>query len=138
MASITFDIAVDPPPEEVWDAVRDVGAVHERLVPELIKDTRLEGSIRVITFGDGSVIRERIVDIDDESRRIAYAAIEGGPPHDHHNSSMQVVADGKGGSRVIWTTDFLPDELAGTLRGVLEQAAVTIEETLNESARAAR
>jgi hypothetical protein len=82
-------------------------------------------------------MRERIVDIDDEAQRIAYTAVEGGLPAEHHNSSMRVVADGKGGNRLISTTDFLPDELAGTLRGVLERAAVTIEGTLNESARGA-
>ena len=31
MASIRKEILVNAPPEQVWDAVRDVGAVHQRL-----------------------------------------------------------------------------------------------------------
>jgi uncharacterized protein YndB with AHSA1/START domain len=33
MASIRKEIHVDAPPEKVWDALRDVGALHERVVP---------------------------------------------------------------------------------------------------------
>ena len=33
MASIRKEILLDARPEEVWDAVRDIGALHTRLVP---------------------------------------------------------------------------------------------------------
>jgi hypothetical protein len=32
MASVRKQIEIDARPEEVWDAVRDFGALHERLV----------------------------------------------------------------------------------------------------------
>ena len=33
MASIHREIVIDAPAEKVWDAVRDVGAIHRRLAP---------------------------------------------------------------------------------------------------------
>jgi len=38
MASIRKEILIDAPPEDVWAAVRDVGAVHRRLAPGFVVD----------------------------------------------------------------------------------------------------
>jgi hypothetical protein len=66
MASIRKEILLDARPEEVWDAVRDIGALHTRLVPGFVTDTRLEEGARIVTFGNGMVVRELIVDLDDQ------------------------------------------------------------------------
>src|SRR5882762_30789 len=39
MASIRKEIVIEASPKRVWDAVRDVGAVHERLAPGFVVDT---------------------------------------------------------------------------------------------------
>jgi hypothetical protein len=62
----------------VWDAIRDIGALHTRLVPGFVIDTRLEPGVRVVTFGDCTVVTEPIVDIDEHERRLVWGAI-GGP-----------------------------------------------------------
>jgi polyketide cyclase/dehydrase/lipid transport protein len=72
MASIRKEILIKARPEDVWAAVRDVGALHTRLVPGFVVDTRLEQGARVVTFGNGMVARELIVDLDDEARRLAW------------------------------------------------------------------
>src|SRR5207237_1326929 len=82
-------------PERIWDAVRDVGAVHERLAPGFVVDTRLQPGARVVTFANGLVARELIVDVDDEARRLAWAVV-GSPRLTHHNASLQVFDDGDG------------------------------------------
>jgi hypothetical protein len=46
MASIRKGIVIEAPAETVWAAVRDVGAVHERLAPGFVVDTRLEDGAR--------------------------------------------------------------------------------------------
>ena len=74
MASIHKEIRIHARPEKVWDAVRDVGAIHTRLAPGFVVDTRLEADARVVTFANGMVVRELIVDVDDESRREVRAA----------------------------------------------------------------
>jgi carbon monoxide dehydrogenase subunit G len=127
MASIRKEILVDRTPEHVWDVLRDVGALHTRLVPGFVTDTRLEDGARVVTFGNGLVARERIVDVDDEARRVVWSVVGG--RFTHHNASVQVFADG-GGSRLVWIADLLPDEIAGDIRAMIDAAASVMKPTL--------
>jgi len=94
MASIHREILIDAPPAQVWDAVRDVGALHTRLVPGFVVDTKLEDGARVVTFGNGMVVRELIIDVNDETHRIAWAAV--GTAMTHHNASFQVFTESRG------------------------------------------
>ena len=129
MASIRKEIVVTAPVEDVWAAIRDVGAPHKRLAPGFLVDTRLEGDARVVTFANGLVVRERIVDVDDAARRLCWAVV-GSPRLTHHNASLQVFAEGGGRSRVVWIADLLPDEIAGDIRGLIEQGMTVMKKTL--------
>jgi carbon monoxide dehydrogenase subunit G len=129
MASIRKEIEIEVPADKVWDAVRDVGAVHRRLAPGFVVDTRLEDGARVVTFASGMVARELIVDVDDAARRLVWAVV-GSPRLTHHNASMQVFADGNRGSRVVWIADLLPDEMAGYIAGMMEEGLATMKKTL--------
>jgi carbon monoxide dehydrogenase subunit G len=131
MASIHKEILVGARPETVWAALRDVGALHTRVVPGFVVDTRLEDGARVVTFGNGMVARELIVDVDDEARRVVWAVVGG--RFTHHNASVQVFADGNGGSRLVWIADLLPNELAGDIRAMIEQAATVMKPTLERA-----
>ena len=77
MASIHREVTVEAAPELIWNAIRDVGAVHERLAPGFVVDTRLEEGARIVTFGNGVVARELIVDLDEGSRRLVWSAVGG-------------------------------------------------------------
>ena len=129
MASIRREIVIEASPERIWDAVRDVGAVHERLAPGFVVDTRLQAGARVVTFANGLVARELIVDVDDEARRLAWAVV-GSPRLTHHNASMQIFDDGDRGSRVVWIADLLPNEIAGTIAAMIEEGLGTMKKTL--------
>src|SRR5688572_24037044 len=91
MASIHRDIVIHAPADQVWSALQDVGALHTRLVPGFVTDCRLEEGARVVTFGNGIVARELILDVDAERRRVAWSATGGRLTH--HNASAQVVAE---------------------------------------------
>ena len=69
MASIHKDILIDASPNDVWDAVRDFGTLHTRLVPGFVTDTKLDGEARIVTFANGTVARELLVDCDEARRR---------------------------------------------------------------------
>jgi len=129
MASIRKEIPLESNAENVWAAVRDVGALHQRLVPGFVVDTRLEEGARIVTFGNGMVVRELIVDLDDESRRLAWSARGGRLTH--HNASVQVFADGTRRCRLVWIADLLPNELAGEIRAMIDQAAAVMKKTLD-------
>ena len=129
MASIRKEILIEARPEAVWDAVRDVGAVHERLAPGFVVDTRLEDGARIVTFASGLVACELIVDVDDAARKLVWAVV-GSPRLTHHNASMQVFADGERRSRVVWIADLLPNEIAGYIAGLIEEGLGTMKKTL--------
>jgi carbon monoxide dehydrogenase subunit G len=128
MASIRREVQVNAPPEQVWAAVRDVGAVPERLAPGFVVDTRMEQAARVVTFASGLVARELIVDVDDAARRLVWAVV-GSPRLTHHNASLQVLAEGEG-SRLVWVADLLPNEVAGHIQALIEQGLGVMKQTL--------
>ncbi|MEO8607557.1 MAG: SRPBCC family protein [Chloroflexota bacterium] len=132
MATIHKEILIDARPEAVWDAVRDVGAVHKRLTPGVLTNAHMDGDARVVTFANGLVLRELIVTIDDEARRFAYASVQGRATH--HNASMQVFADGENHSRIVWITDVLPDELAQSISQLVELGSQAMKQTLESQA----
>jgi uncharacterized protein YndB with AHSA1/START domain len=137
MASIRHEIVIDAPPEQVWDVLRDVGAVHERLLPGRVADSRIEGGQRILTFPDGHVIRELIVAVDDATRRLAYSVIEGArPPADYHHASFEVLQESRRASRLIWTTDVLPHALAARIRIIMERGAIEMKEAIEAAAPA--
>ena len=114
MASIHKDIPIDAHPNDVWAAVRDFGAVHRRLVPGFVLDARLDGETRVVSFANGTVARELLVDCDDARRRLVYAVIS--ERVKQHSASVQVAADGDTRARLIWIVDVLPNEIAPLYR----------------------
>ncbi|HET7219048.1 MAG TPA: SRPBCC family protein [Vicinamibacterales bacterium] len=132
MASIRKEIAVEAAADRVWAAIRDVGSIHLRLARDFVVDTRLEGDGRIVTFANGAVIRERIVDIDDGSRRLAYTVVEWRATH--HHATFQVFAEGARRSRVVWIADLLPDDLAADVDGMMEQGSAAIKRTLESAA----
>ena len=134
MASIHKTVTIDAPAGFIWDAIRDVGAIHTRLAQGFVLDTRLEGDTRLVTFAGGMVARERIVDLDENAHRLAYSVVEGRPTH--HNASIQVFAEGDR-SRVVWIADLLPHDLAGPIGGMMEQGCAAMKRTLEASSQAA-
>lgn len=132
MASIRKEIRTTARPEDAWAALRDIGALHTRLVPGFVVDTRLEGEERIVTFGNGMVVREPIIDINDELRRVAWAAIGG--QLTHYSASAQVIADSEAGTRIVWIADLLPNEAAPGVEQMMEQGMAVMKTTLDKLA----
>lgn len=132
MASIRKEIVTSARPDQVWDALRDVGALHTRLVPGFVVDTKLAAGERIVTFGNGMVIREPIVAIDDSAMRVVWGAIGGSLTH--YNGSAQVFAEADGQTRVVWIADLLPDEAAPAIEGMMEAGMEAMKPTLDRLA----
>lgn len=124
MASLFKSIRIHAPAAAIWDAVRDVGALHTRLVPGFVVNTQLEPGARVVTFANGLRIREPIITLDDSRRRLVWGA-EGGATT-HYNAVMQVVADGEH-TLVHWTSDFLPDSVEHAISGMQDQGLAAMK-----------
>ena len=143
MATIRKDIPLKAPAARVWDVIRDVGAIHTRLAPGFVVDTRLEegarvpagtGSrafARVVTFANGLVARELIVTVDDEAKRLVYSVVGGAATH--HNASFQVIPTADGQTSLVWITDVLPDNVATPLGAMIDAGSTVIRRTLDEA-----
>jgi hypothetical protein len=130
MASIRKQVHVDAPVAKVWDALRDVGALHTRLVPGFVVDTKMDGSARIVTFGNGQVAREEIVSVDDDLRRVAWAILD--DPFEHY-SGVAWVEPEVGGARFVWSVDLLPDEMADKVKAMMDAGIQVIKKTLERS-----
>ena len=135
MASLRQDITINAPAADVWSALRDFGAVHQRLAPGFVTDCRLDGDARIVTFFNGMVARELLVDIDDAAQRLVYAIVDGKATH--YSASAQVFADSAGSCRFVWIIDLLPNELAGPIGAMQAQGAKVLKQTLECQAAAA-
>jgi hypothetical protein len=131
MATLRRQIALNANPTAVWSAIRDFGAVHTRVAPgfltKLEMDPGSDGSDRIVTFFNGLVARERLITADDETCRLVYAVVEGRASH--YNAAVQVFPEGDG-SRLVWTIDLLPDDLAPAIGGMMDHAAGFMKKTL--------
>jgi hypothetical protein len=134
MASIRKEISIDVRPADAWAAVSDFGALHERLAPGFVTDARMDGDdARIVTFFNGAVVRETLVGIDDEARRLAYAIVDGPLEFAHYNGSAQVFADGEG-CRFVWIVDVLPHEFAEVVDDLMERGIGVMKKTLESHA----
>jgi carbon monoxide dehydrogenase subunit G len=134
MATLHKDIFIAASPDHVWDAVRDIGALHTRLVPGFVLNTLVEddGEARTVTFANGLVVREAILSLDDERRRIAWTA-EGGGVATHYNAALTVEPTDTG-SHVLWTTDFLPNAQRESIAAMQDQALRSMKRALESDA----
>jgi hypothetical protein len=128
MASIRREITVDAAADHVWDAIRDFGNVHKRVVPGFVTDLKLEGEARIVTFANGSVAREILVGIDEEARRLVYTIPS--PRLTAHSASVQVFDAPGGTCRLVWITDVLPNEIADYIGQQMDSALPIMRETL--------
>src|SRR5215471_3263073 len=128
MASIFCEVLIDRSPDDVWDAMRDVGALHTRLVKGFVTDCRMDGDARIVTFANGVVAREEIISVDDERRRVAWNSVGG--RMSHYNASAQVIADGTR-ALVIWIADLLPNEMAPAIGGMMDAGMAAMKRTLD-------
>jgi hypothetical protein len=134
MATIQKEILTHASVDQVWDAVRDIGALHTRLVPGFVLDTRLEPGARVVTFFNGVTARELIVTLDEDRRRLVWAAESSFLKY--YNGSAQVLERGPL-TCVVWTADFLPDEVAAAVGPLMDAGAEAMKSALDRLAEKA-
>ena len=133
MASIRKEIETKARPDDAWAAIADIGALHTRLVPGFVVDTKLDPGARVVTFDNGMVVREPIVTIEGTSRRLVWTA-EGGRTT-HYNASVQVFSHSDETTAVVWIADFLPDAMTGQIAAAMEAGLTVMKKTLDRLER---
>jgi len=125
MATIHIERIIEAPADFVWDRLRDFGALHTRVAPGFILDTVVEDDIRTVTFDGGLVMRERLIAIDDEHRRIVYSILA--DLFEHHSASNMIVPEGEDRCRLVWVVDFLPDDPKDRITAMMNAGADAIK-----------
>jgi hypothetical protein len=138
MTSIAVEISTDASPGAVWNAVRDIGALHTRLVPGFVVATELVAGGRRVTFGNGMVAVEPVVSLNDDLRRLVWTVQGGSLGLAHYNAAVQVYSREIGGSRVVWTADILPDEAAVPIGAMMREGAIAMNAALTKLAAASQ
>ncbi len=129
MGSIRREATIRVPVETAWAALRDV-ARPNRLFAGVLTDATIAGNARTVTFANGMVARERIIDVDDATRRVAYCVVG---MFEHHSASMQVIPEGEGRCRFIWIADLLPDAQMDGVASLMEQGTKAMVRNLERS-----
>jgi carbon monoxide dehydrogenase subunit G len=132
MATIIKHVSIDANPAEVWDALEDFGAVHRRLVPGFVTACELDGEARNVTFSNGTTARERLVTSDAATRRLVYAVVS--ERIRQHSASAQVFEDGNGKTRLTWTVDVLPNEVAPYISAQMDLGAAAMQKAFAKKA----
>lgn len=125
-----YHVDIDRPVDTVWTAVRDVYNVDTRLVPGMVSVVAKDGDVRVVTFANGAVVREQIVEIDDTDRRLVYGVLGEGIAF--HRATMQVRLRGAG-STLLWSAEYLPAEIGSHLRDVMTHGIALMKRTLEQA-----
>ena len=133
MATARTEITIDANADDVWEVIRDFENGPLLMARGHVTSSRTEDGVRVVTFANGSVARERCIAVDDEQRRIVFSIIGGTVVPEHDNATMQVFDDGEGHSRFVWIHDVLPDTLAAPLLAAMEHGNLAIQRTLRTS-----
>lgn len=128
MTSIYREFIVGADPNRVWSAIQDVGAIHQRLAKGFVVDTQLEGDVRTVTFKNGVVVKERILGVDSQNKRMVYTILS--DKFEYHNAAFQVFAEANRQTRIIWTADVLPNEMETYLAEMTDRAIEAIKGTL--------
>ena len=129
MASIRLEMNLHADPWNVWDAVRDVGAIHTRLAPDFVTDGQMDGDARRVTFANGMTAQERVA-VDDAARRLVWAVVEGRPTH--HNGSIQIFPHNDG-CRLVWIADLLPHDLAKPIGAMMQHGMDAMKKKLESA-----
>ena len=131
MASIYKESSIDVAAETAWAALRTPGDADKAFAP-VVSESKLDDDMRTVRFGNGLVICERILDIDDERRRVSYSAVNAAGMLFHH-ASMQIFDAGPNRCRFVWITDFHPKEIAGNLAPLIDQGTAALKKNLEKS-----
>jgi len=127
MTTLRKEIIIEISADNAWSRLRDVQKTHELFAGVLV-DSRVNGDIRTVIFANGMEVDERIMSIDDDLRRIAYAVQS--DQFAEHAASMEIASVNKQQCRFIWISDFLPDANATLVAPLMEQGCAALKKVL--------
>lgn len=128
MATIIRKVPVSAGAEQAWAAIADPARINELLT--FLGPVTVAGNERTCSLGDQGTLEELMISIDVDQRRVAYTIVSSPFGFVHHQASMEIIDD-PAGATLVWTTDFLPDELRPAIEPVIDLGVASIQEALD-------
>ncbi len=89
MTSFAVEVGTNASAAAVWDVIRDIGALHTRLVPGFVTNSELVPGGRRVTFANGMTVIELIVSLDGNLHRLVWTAQGGASGVTHYNAAVR-------------------------------------------------
>ncbi len=117
MATIHKQFKINAPIDQVWANISDLTNVHTLF--SMLDNTEIKGNTRTCRIQDGGELKELIISVDETKKRLVYAITESPFNFEFHCASWQVIP-GNDGTIFEWYTDIKPDNLASTIKHVID------------------
>lgn len=108
MASVAESITIPASADDVWQTVRDFGAIDEYVPPIANAELSGEGigAERTLTLEDGAQVVERLEGLDEDTRTLRYSIVEGPLPVEKYESAFTVEEIDGSTCEVTWSSEF--------------------------------
>lgn len=127
MTTISKSITISAPMSKVWEKISDTGRISDLI--GFLASSQQSGDTRVCTLEGGGELTEKIVSVDHDLKRVAYAITSSPLNMDFHVASMQLEED-HGKTRLDWVVDLLPADARDHMEPMLDGACVDMAKTL--------
>jgi hypothetical protein len=124
-------IEIDAPAETAWGIVRRAEALPSWFAS--IASATVEADVRVVELVGGGIVREHLVNVDDELRRLQYRIVDGIAVSDHL-ATIDVIETNPHRCLVVYSTEVHPDRIGVQLGGAVRGALAALK-TAAESGR---
>ena len=115
MTDVIYSTVLDVPAGKAWELVRDFGSlpkwfpfVSKSVLRDGAQPTEV-GAIRDNTVDKGAIVSEKLVELSDRDRRMAYELIAGDVPMTEYSSvlSLSEIVEGDR-TYAVWTARYQP------------------------------
>ncbi|ONH28077.1 SRPBCC family protein [Pseudofrankia asymbiotica] len=109
MPSIHLSTEVSTDPDTAWSVLAAYSRGEDRIF-SVVEKVVMDGNARVVTTVDGYTVRENLVTVDPEHRRLSYTIPAWSEANIYHFAVMEILPVDGVGCRLRWITDYLPEE----------------------------
>ena len=113
MPMVEFSAVLNSDAQRAWSVVKKFGEIqqwHPAIVESHLEDGESDGAVgclRTLTLSDGSVVRERLLSVDDRTLTLSYRFEEAPLPLDNYVATVRLVAlTGQDQTCITWSACF--------------------------------
>ena len=113
MPMVEFSALLDSDAGHAWSVLKKFGEIqkwHPSIVESRIEDNQpdgLVGCIRKLTLADGTVVRERLLSVDDRKTTLSYCFEEAPLPLDNYVATVKLASlTGQSKTFINWSASF--------------------------------